>query len=402
MINLNSKVLKGSLLLLVAFNIYNLLNFVFQAVMARMLGLAEFSIYGPLSALIYLLAIITESSQTVLAKYSSKEDSIGKVKNLLKRAIRRSLSAALLLFIGFVIVSFPLSGLLRIPLPLMFLTGFLIFTSFLIPTGRGILQGKQRFFSLGFNMVSESVVKIGLGVFFVVLGWKVYGVIAAIVLSVLMSFLLSLISLRTILKQKETRAQVPHLYAYSLPTFVALLGITSFYVVDLLIARAVFPDETAGLYAIIALLGKAIFWGTQPISKALFPISASSAQQKNSKKSEFWTAFLLLSICAVVALAVFWAIPGFILHLLSGSSQVLAHDVLFVVGLAFGILSVANLIILYKLSLGKTEGYWLLILPVLVEAIFLALFHASLEQFSYALLGSSIVFVIVVVLSLRK
>jgi O-antigen/teichoic acid export membrane protein len=103
------------LLLLIAFNVYNALNFIFQALMARMLGLADFSIYGPLSALIYLLAVVTDSSQTVITKYTSGKVDDGKVKNILKRALRKSFFAALILFLAYSFILIPLAQVLRVP-----------------------------------------------------------------------------------------------------------------------------------------------------------------------------------------------------------------------------------------------------------------------------------------------
>jgi O-antigen/teichoic acid export membrane protein len=401
-LSLNSTVLKGSLLLLIAFNVYNALNFIFQALMARMLGLADFSIYGPLSALIYLLAVVTDSSQTVITKYTSGKVDDGKVKNILKRALRKSFFAALILFLAYSFISIPLAQVLRVPFSLMILTGSLIFTSFLIPIGRGALQGKKRFFALGLNTISEAFIKIGLGVFFVFIGWKVYGVITAIALSVFLSFVLSLLPLKKILSSKEETAEMPNLYSYSLPAFVVLFSISSFYVIDLLMARALFPDETAGLYAVLALLGKALFWGTQPISKALFPISAESKSEH--RQNDLATALMILGVCLLIALILFWMVPDFLIYLLSGVKGPIESNILLIVGLSFSIISASNLILLYKLSLGRTKGFFFLLLPLLVEIGLLYYFGIgkTLVDFSYGLFLSSILYFFVSLVALKK
>ena len=51
---LNKSLLKGSLVLLIAFNLYNLLNFIFHFGMARLLSVADYGILLTLYSMIYL------------------------------------------------------------------------------------------------------------------------------------------------------------------------------------------------------------------------------------------------------------------------------------------------------------------------------------------------------------
>ncbi|MCU0642503.1 MAG: hypothetical protein MUF61_02915, partial [archaeon] len=86
MVRLNRALLGGSLVLLITFNIFNLLNFIFQFAMARMLSPADYSILAVLFSIIYMTGIFGEPIQTIIAKFSASEKNTGKLKNLLSRS----------------------------------------------------------------------------------------------------------------------------------------------------------------------------------------------------------------------------------------------------------------------------------------------------------------------------
>ena len=109
---LHKELIKGSFILLIAFGVYNLFNFIFHLSMARMLTIEDFGILATLFSIIYALGIFTESIQTVIMKYTTDEKNLGKVKNLIKRASKKGLNGASIIFILYLIVSIFLSPLL--------------------------------------------------------------------------------------------------------------------------------------------------------------------------------------------------------------------------------------------------------------------------------------------------
>ncbi len=75
--------------MLIVFNLYSFLNFVFQASMAHFLSVADYGVLAALSYLAYFLSIFSESIQTVIAKYASTESNEGALKNMIKRGARK-------------------------------------------------------------------------------------------------------------------------------------------------------------------------------------------------------------------------------------------------------------------------------------------------------------------------
>ncbi len=395
MIKLDKSIIKGSIVLLIAFGIFNFFHFLFQFFMARMLSVSEYGVLAALFAITYIMQVLSETVQTIITKYSSNESSKGKLKNIFKKTISKATKISFLIFISFLIISIPLSYILKINYLLLSLTGLVVFTSFFIPIGRGLMQGTKKFTSLGLNMIIEASGKLIIGVFFVYIGWQAYGAIIGVLLGGLLSFLFTFIQLNPIMKAEEEKAATANIYNYAKPTLIITAIIIVFYSLDVLIAKIVFPPETAGVYAIASILGKIIFWGTLPVSKAMFPISAEDSQipgKKDKSNSIFTNAFLLVLGGVILSLILFYFIPGIIIKIFSGKIMPEAEHILFFVGIAFGITAVTNLSLLHKLSIGKFKNYQFLPIFLIIEFLLLVYFSSNIFEFSIAFITSSAIF----------
>ncbi len=389
---IHRKVIAGSIILLIAFNIFNALNLIFHLFMARFLSIAEYGMLATLFSFVYILAVFTESIELVLAKYTAAEKDIGKLKNIAKRSLTRALKISSIMFGIYALLSIPLSKFVKIPYPLMILNGLMIFLAFLIPIGRGIMQGKTRFKALGINMVIESSVKLIIALVFVYAGMRVYGAILGNIGGVLASFLLSFVSLKDIFKAKEREARLDNIHGYTKPTFAVILALLAFYSIDIIIAKIVFPEDVAGSYAIASIISKTIFWGTQPISRAMFPLAAEDSKEEKKSGKVFFNALILLTLAITIALVIFFFFSNTLVYIFSGKTVPLAASILFYLGIATSFLSFANLILLYKLSQGNTQGYWYLFFFVLIEISALFFFSDNLRQFSLAFVSASALF----------
>lgn len=392
MIKLHKNLIKGSLILLLAFGIVNFFHFIFQLIMARMLSISEYGTLAPLSAIIIIFLIFSESLQMIITKYSSHEKNKGKLKNLLKRSFKRAFLVSLLFYIVYIIISIPLSFILKINYLLMVFAGVMIFVTFFAPISRGIMQGKERFRSLGYNMIVESSIKLILGTFFVFIGLKVFGALAGIVLAGFIGSIVAIVQLKDILKAKEENIKTEGIHSYVKSTFLITALIVVFYSLDVIMAKIFFSPELAGSYAIASTLGKIIFWGTLPISKAMFPMSSENKENKENSENIFMNAFTILLFGVICALAVFYLFPTSIIKIFSGKIVPEAIQILFYTGLAFSIISFANLVILYKLSQGKIKGYYYLFIFILIEIFLLWAFRTNIFQFSIAFITASAIF----------
>lgn len=402
MVNINKGLLKGSFILLIAFNLYNVINFFFQFSMARLLSVIDYGVLATLYSIIYVSGVFSESIQTIIMKYSSSEKDPGKIKNLFKRSLKKGLWIFLIVFAVYLLVSIFFAPLLKISYLLLALTGVSLFSAFLLPVNRGIMLGKKMFKSLAGNLLIESVSKIVLAILLVLLGLQVYGAIFATIMAVGLAFLFSFSSLKPIIISREKSADFSGIYKYSFPVITITLAITAFFSIDVIIAKIVFDEATAGTYALASILAKTIFFGTAPISKAMFPLSAENGNDKKKSKDIILNSIIFLFVCIAIALLAFLFFPDLLIKIFSGKSLPEASGILFLLGVSFSLLSLTNLVLLYKLSKANTRGYMFSLVFVIIEATLLSLFHSSLVQFSFAFIASSVIFLIGSLLLLRE
>ncbi len=360
--------------------------------MARLLSVADYGLLVALYSILYIFGILSESIQIVVMKYTAVQRGDGELKSFLKKFWHRLTKFSFLMFILYAVLAFFLSTILNIPFPLALFHGLLIFLIVFIPTTRGILQGRRKFTALGINMIVESIVKVVCAVLLVYAGWKVYGAIAATLLGMVASFALSMYLIKPILKAKEKQAKVEGIHAYYRPVLIIMFCIFLFYSLDVIIARIVFDAQTAGIYAIASTIGKIIFLGTQPISRALFPLTAESDTSKQKNREILKKALLLLLACIFIALVVLFLYPDLLVRLFTGKDLPDAHAIVLFTGIAASLLSITNLVLLYRVSRSQIKGYWYFISFVVIEAALLFFFSHNLIQFTLAWVTASAIF----------
>ncbi len=396
---------RGSIILFLSFNVFNFLNLIFNFVSARLLGPADYGTLAALMGLVFLFSIPNETIQTVVSRYTTTfnvKKNKKKLKGLLTRGIGYFLKIALILFLIFSAVSFLiLQHVLSIEWTLLVLTGVFIFGALLVPITRGILQGTKKFNSLGWTYISESVTKLLLAVALILLGWKVYGAITGVVFGILISFALSFISLKDILKLKGGEIKIKEVTP--LASLISIASIMIFFTLDIIFAKAFFSDEMVGYYAAVSNLGKVIFLGTWGISRAMFPLASEKHDKKENSKGLLEQTFILVFLASLVILAVYMIFNEQIITLLYGSQYSKVSGLLIYPSFAMAILSIANVFVLYNLCIKKPKRNYITILAVAVQITLFSIFHSTLMEFSIALIVSNLFLLISVILtSLKK
>ncbi len=388
--------LGGSVLLLVTLNVANALHFAFHIAMARMLGPAGYGALAALLAILYVLNVFAESVQTILARYASREPDPGRLHDLLRRALRKGGRATLAMTAVFLVAAVPLGRWLRIPYPLMALFSLSMIGVGLLPIHRGALQGWKRFRALGENMIWEVLAKLILGVGLVWIGAREYGAVAGVSVGFCVAFALSRLPLRDVYRTPASRAEAPDLYQYSLPVFVVTATVMGFYSLDVLLARAFFPDAVAGGYAVASFLGKSVLLGTAPVTKAMFPLSAEAAERRDGGSRRLLADTLgILAACVTPVLLAFAFIPEVLVRGMGGKSYQGAAELVLPLGIAMVLMAFSNALLLYRLSTGGLR-FWAA-LPVLIplEAAALAVFRSSALELAWTVAAMNVVFLAV-------
>ena len=396
----NKKLIGGSIVLLLMINFFSLLNLIYNLFMVRMLSLASYGILSALISIIVLFGFFTDTIQIVISKYSAEETDKGKIKNIVKKSFKKLFYGPIkgiksgyliLILISYLIISIFLSSFLKINYSLFLLTALMLVFALCIPITRGTLQGRKKFFLLGGSYMVDGLVKLGVALFLVFIGWDIYGAVGGVIAGSGAAFLVSLISLKDILKSKEKPSVTPKIYSYTKPVSIVAFVVMVFLYIDIIIARHFFEPDLVGAYAIASTLAKIIFIGTYPISQAMFPISVESKDPKK-RVNIFMNSLAILLLGIVVSLIVFLFFPNLVVLIYSGKIIIPSISVLFYLGIAVSFIAIANLVLIYKLSLGQTRGFAYLFIFILLEIILLSYFSKSLIQFSWAFITASAMF----------
>jgi len=392
------ELMKGSLILFLMINVFNLFNYIFQFSMARMLSVADYGVLAVLMSIIYIFTVPSEAIQNIIAKHISKfniNKEFGKMKFMFKKSLKKSLFFAFVAFIIFFIISFFLSKFLRIDIFLLWIVGIFLFFMFLLPVFRGVIQGRKKFYVLGWNMILEGAVKLSLAIFLVFIGLKVYGAMIAVLLSVFFAIIFAIFSIKEIRDTKEKKTNFEKIYYYSIPYFVVVLVVVLMYSLDVIIARGFFSADIVGSYAVLSMLGKVIFLCTFSLSKAMFPIASENYEKNKKTKFILKKSLKLTGIISAFILVIYYFFSKLIISLFFGNKYIAFSNLLILVGISYFFLSLTNISLLYGLAtnkIKKNSGF--LFIFVILQLILFYFMHSSVLLFCLALIISNAIFFI--------
>ncbi len=358
-------------------------TFLFHFYMGRRLGPEDYGTLGAILALVYLFTIPVTTIQTSIAKFTSNfkaKKKYNEIGYLLKASLRKLLIFGVIATIIFISLTSLISDYLHISIsPLFILSPYIIF-SFLLSINRGILQGLQRFKSLSVNLIFEGLIKLVLGILFILIGFKLNGAIGAIVGSFFAILIISLYQLKDILRIKIKKFNSKNVYRYTIPVLLTLVSLTAFYSLDILLVKHLFSSQEAGYYVAVSLLAKILFFGSLPISQVMFPKVSELYIKNKSNKNVLFKSILIMLIFILPIILLYFLFPETIINLFYGKAYLAASSLLGWFGIVMGLFSIIYLISFYNLSIHKRNFLYILILFNILEVILIYLFHKNLVQ----------------------
>jgi O-antigen/teichoic acid export membrane protein len=342
----------------------------------------------------YIYSIPIESIQNLISRYTTKlnsKQSYGKIKYLMIKSLKKGFVSSLGIFIILIPISFFLSKFLDINFWLIIVANVFIFSAFSSPITRGILQGRKKFKLFGGSLIIETIVKLIFGIFFVLLGLKVFGALIGIIVGIIVGIGISIYFSKDLFKSKTENVKFKEIYSESVPYFITTIVILLVFSLDIILAKRFFSPEIAGKYAVLSMLGKMVFFATISIGKAMFPLTSEKHDNGEDSGKLFRKSLLMILLICMGAVLVFAIIPKFIIWILYGSQYVDMAQYLVYSGIAFSFLALSNLILIYGLSTNKLKKSGFLFVFLFIEITLLYLFHSSIFEYILAFMFSNIV-----------
>ncbi|EAR11958.1 capsular polysaccharide biosynthesis protein [Polaribacter irgensii 23-P] len=376
-------------------------NYLYNLVLARILGPSKFADVVVLITFLLTLSFIAMTFQLVTAKFSILFSS--KAFQIFVSIMYRS-AMILGIFIGILIMLFSneLQELLITSSASMFVIfGIGVPLYFVMSINRGIFQGKKQFQYLSITYLTEMLSRllITFGLVFI-FDMKSAAIIAfGIVISFgfgMLPFKYKAFNIAIKLRlQRVKRSQIKHFFLLT-----AFYELTQIIInnSDVLLVKHYFEPYNAGLYASLALIGRVVYFVAWMFVMLLLP---QVIELKKEGKSTHVVLFkyigyiTFLSCCIVLSC---FCYPETIVYLLFGDNYLEISPLLWKYALATSLFAVSNIFAYYYLSLDKY-------IPVVISGVFGMLqffliiwFHESLNQVVQMQIFSMFVLLIVQIL----
>lgn len=366
----------------------NVFAFLLNLVLARRLSYADYGTFASLSAIITLAAILAGSLNTIIvrfvAEYFSKNED-DKLKLFYKKTLMVFVILSIVISLLFIVLSPVIKTFLNIDnIWYIVLVGVGIAVFYLQSVNMAFLQGLMKFKTISFLNAVGSFIKLLVGVGLVLLGFKVFsGLLAILVMSVGV-FVVGFIPLRFLLaKQKIENVHVPikEIFKYSLPSFVAVLFLTAFTSTDVILVKHFFNAHDAGFYAGLSLIGKVIFYFTGPIPMVMFPLLVKRHHMGEKFHSLFYLALLLVLLPSLAITGFYFMFPKFVIDLFLGGREYLTiMPYLGFFGIYLTVFSMLYVCVNFFLSINKTRIVFPVTIAAILQIILIYIFHNNFYE----------------------
>jgi O-antigen/teichoic acid export membrane protein len=403
-----SKLLRGSVIVLVGALGGSFFNYLFHLVMGRMLSPADYGILVALLSLLYLISVpgsvLMAGGTKFASKYKSSNNTSAVSSSLLWLLKWVGYLGLFLLALSVLVRSY-LADFLNIPEPTI-LVLFFVYSLFslLASAPRGYLRGLLRFKSFSLVSFFGPVVKLLLGVLLISVGWGIWGAVGALVISSFLVLVMSLGFLSEFLRldSLDDSFQPQELVKYLAPTVIFLLALTSYYTADVILVKHFFSPLDAGIYSSAATLGRIIYFALNSVITVMFPLVSDKYENGQSFVKTFGTSLTLVVIGASVGSLAYFVLPTFLVGTFFGSLYLSAVPILGWFGLFMALYSVVALFAQLFLSVHDFSVGPILFGLAVLQAGLVWFFHSSLSQVLFVNIGVMILALAVLAFQYRR
>ncbi|MBI5045158.1 MAG: oligosaccharide flippase family protein [Candidatus Levybacteria bacterium] len=368
----------------------NIVNYIFNLLMGRMLSVSDYGLLTSLNSLFILVGIFSVSFVSVITKFSAKyfssNDNNGAVI-LLRHAGKFIVIFSSLLFLTLLLLTPQIGSFLHISNHLYIVLVLIsIFFSLMFSLPLGFIQGRLQFSLYSAIALAQPLIRLIAAILFISIGFSVLGPIIGIALSTALPAIACFIYLgkkyRQVDKEKfDTKNFKKEFIHYTYTYFLAGIGLSLLSNTDIILVRHFFDSTIAGQYAALSLMGKAIFYFTSPISIVFFPIIAYKKERKERLLQTVLLAVGSVVISSGVLTFIYFAFPDLVLRVFFPKpNYAILSEYLGYYSLYILIFSVGALMNSYFLSIGKTKVYLITLIGALVQIVGILLFHKSLYE----------------------
>lgn len=382
----------------------NILNLLCQLFIAHALPTREFSLCNSLLAVFVIASAPLAVLQLAAAKFSAEYNGRGdhaRAARFIAGFLTHIAAGAGITLAVFLPAAASLARFLHLPSASYgFMLVFLVASAWLLPACAGALQGLELFKWSSAATSAGGIIKLLLVAAFVLRGYGVFGVLAAMVLANLCVIALFLIPLRAYLKTPPAPEHIRRLSfkpaaAYFFPLALAQFSFMSLVSYDMIAATRVFSRDAAGSYALAQMAGKIFLFLPGAVSIVMFPrVSSMNACAQDTRCILTRSLLYTLGLCAAAA-CVYNLFPVIVMKALTGKVDYLALTIGRLCAFSMSCWALVNILTAYFLSLRDLRFLWFLCAGALVQAGCFHIFRSSVLHIQYVMCAVSVIMLVI-------
>ncbi|QWT24312.1 oligosaccharide flippase family protein [Subtercola sp. PAMC28395] len=378
----SGRLIGGGALLAIAMVVANAGNYILNLFLGRVLTPAEFSDANLIVTFLFSLTSIALCLQLVAARFIARADQLGFSgdSDLLARRLRLVALLAGVVTGAVLAIAAPFwSTIFHTASALPFVILGVGVPFWLVQAvGRGVMQARLMFAPLALSFVVEMVVRLGLGIALVTAGFGVDGATVALSVSFVVTCIVVLISSRSHSDTMGPGIDYAEVRAYAWLVSVLLLGQIIANNSDIFVAKAFFTPTDAGIYAAVALVGRAVFFLAWSVATVVFPVVARRHAAGVESSAVLRGGILaVLAIGVACTLGAFW-IGGPALGIILGPAYSQLSVPLAAYAAMTTLFAVANLVASYRLSQSRVTESALLLGASVLQLILILIWHSDM------------------------
>lgn len=360
-------------------------NYASSIVFSHLLSTAQYGDFTALIAFSVIAAVPTGAAQTVIAERVAvllAQRERDRVRYLIRHATAHVISIATVVGVIYA-ACIPLvkSGLgLQTIGPALALAPLLVLSLF-IPVAYGVLQGMERFTTLGVLILVIACSRIAFGVPWTLAGGGAGGPLVGQALGTLVALVATAWLIRGYLLRRGSGAATTGLRRVpDRRTLAAGGAFTAFALLsnlDVLLAKLLMSPHAAGVYAALVTVEKIIIFLPGAVAVVMVPSAAKARLRSNSSTQVLRAAALIVAATTLLVAVPAAVAPHLVLKLMFGQKYVSAAAGVLPIVCAGALLALLYLLVVYTVAIQDRRWVWLLAGGVAIQVASISALHHS-------------------------
>ena len=254
---------------------------------------------------------------------------------------------------------------------------------FLMSVNRGKYQGRQDFYKLSLTYQTEMWSRLGITLALLyLLPWEP---VFLVVIGIVASFLFGLIPSKRKDYVISNSKKLSSAHTKSVTKFMVLTACYELTQIiinnsDVLLVKHYFDAMDAGLYASLALIGRAVYFVAWMFVMLLLPAVVQKQKDGEPTAPILFKYVGYISLLSFSIVAVCYLFPELIISLLFGKAYIAMAGLLWQYALATSLFAISNIFAYYFLSLDRYKPILFSGIIGVAQIVLVAFFHSSLDM----------------------